>query len=131
VLVKRWRSVFGKKKDVNIPDAGVEKSFVEALDRERREEESCRAEGDSFCILQKQLKMLLQPVPPATATKASELGIPAALLVRIRLALGPDLYRSIESEGLLKELADIVATKNLPSREIPGSSAGSPQKEGE
>jgi hypothetical protein len=113
-------SVFGKKKDVNIPDAGVEKSFVEALDRERREEESVEQKA-TLSASAKTAQNAPSANPPVTATKASELGIPAALLVRIRLALGPDLYRSIESEGLLKELADIVATKNLPSREIPGA----------
>jgi hypothetical protein len=112
-------NVFGKKKDVNIPDAGVEESFVEALDRERREEESAEQKA-TLSAPAKTAQNAPSASPPATVTKASELGIPAALLVRIRLALGPDLYKSIESEGLLKELADIVATKNLPSKEIPG-----------
>jgi hypothetical protein len=60
---------------------------------ERREEESVEQKATLSAPAKTAQNALANP--PATATKASELGIPAML--------GPDLYRSIESEGLLKD----------------------------
>jgi len=94
VDVGEVNDVFRRKNEIKIPDAGVEETYLNELEHEEEEVE--------------------QKTHPVRQVK----NIPAAIRVRVRMALGNELLDRVQSEGLMDELLSIAVERNLPADEI-------------
>jgi hypothetical protein len=96
--------MLGRKKDIKIPDSGVENSFVEELETEESEAEVQVAQVKTH-------NMAANPKP-------AQQKVSPALVTKLRWSLGKELFEKVRAQGLYEELASIVASKNMSKEEI-------------
>lgn len=95
--------MFWRRKDIKMPDSGVEGSFVRGVEKDSKEPV---------------IQVVQAKTNVATNPKLVQQKVSPALITRLCLSLGKGLFEKIKAYGLYDEIASIVAARNMSREEI-------------